>query len=195
MANNNIFNSWGDLGDYLSENFDVVADESSQSHSSIGSRSIVKRGKGTPDAGTPLSFTKTRIRRYAESLLKEVRRVCSESPWNMRGVIDNHDLWIDDDGAGHLTVIVPFRSTAYRSNINKQHYSFLPVLMDKGWRNHKYLGPTSPTPTFMSFTGTHELQSVIDKFNKEHAKMGMVASLEYQEEDLGWIPGKYITEF
>jgi len=203
---NNTFDSWSDVASYLTDNYTVV-DEKDDGGSSKKSQSY---------------GTLTEARAKVRGLLKEIRRVCSDAPWNMNGIIVDADIKVVSNSNGRIVINVPFRAKAYRQSISEihPHYSFLPVLMDRGWTVNGVMGTTrdrassyygrpawktyrnkdgkkvaewkSGRPSFMYFAGTHELESVINKFNKENAVRGMRAELQFTEEMLGWIPGHYI---
>lgn len=202
-----VFDSWAELGGYLKDNYIVEADDSESSDVGSSKNSGIKKGSISKGGKKNKATLRVTSREKTADLLKEIRHICAEAPWNLRGIINNEDIQIRDDFKGNIVVTVPFRNKAYKQNVSKRHYSFIPVLMDRGWvtkyasipgytpgtRQGKKELKESGRPTFAYFAGTHELTAAIDKFNRENASLGMRAQLEFTEDMLGWVPNHYIT--
>lgn len=193
------FDSWAELSGYLKDNYIVEADDSEDSDVDSSKNSGIKKGNVSKGGKKNKATLRVASREKTADLLKEIRHICANAPWNLRGIINNEDIQIRDDFKGNIVVTVPFRNKAYKQNLFKHHYSFIPVLMDRGWVT-KYAPGTrqgrikaAGRPTFVYFAGTHELTVAIDKFNRENASLGMKAQLEFTEDMLGWVPDHYIT--
>ena len=139
------FDSWDAMADYFSSHYMVIQDPN-QAPSRSKRGSSISKGKGT--TGSPL--TKVEIRNRVKELLSEIRAACSAPPWNLRGIISDATIKIEDQPDGSIVVTVPFNSKAYKQNIVKSqsHYSFIPILMSRGWSVHGAQESYNPDPSY-----------------------------------------------
>lgn len=141
--------------------------------------------------------SKTKARAVTNKLLSEIRSACSAPPWHLRGIFDS--IYIESDRkTGKITVYAPFNEKAYRKSAWQEHNSFIPVLMDMGWKT-KFATDSDyrngmTRPTFGYFVGTGELTRIINNFNRAYASHGYRAEIDYDSSVLGFVPGETTNE-
>lgn len=204
----NKFNSFGDLGHFL------LANQKTMTVGSISNSKTISK-----DKGDNAQLTRAKIRTITNELMSEIKTACSLPPWGLHNIFENGSLKITEFPNGNIQVTVPFTNASYKKSIAKKnaHYSFIPILMSRGWSVHGAQGDGSPVeyqvtthrkvyggtsnkkvtvfssggPTFRYFAGTGELDRIINNFNAKYAPLGIRVTLDYSEDDLGWIPGHY----
>ncbi len=134
----------------------------------------------------------TNARTKLAELLSEIRGICNTAPWNLRGIIDNHDIMVEEYGNGRIVASAPFREQAWRPSKWDWYDSFIPVLMDRGWL---WKGETPNKkgrsfPTYQYFIGTHEIEAAINRFNRKYKKQGYRAVFDVGDDSRIWPTGR-----
>lgn len=184
MKDENSFDNLNELKKYFRANYEVT--------DGISRNSTNIQGATQRRAN---NVTKIKARQVANKLEHNIRSACSAPPFNLHGIFDQ--LKINTLENGVIVVTIPFTERAYKESKfeSDRHYSFMPILIDKGWttkfaKNKNFASVSSPTLAY--FVGTGELTRIINSFNKAYAPHGYRATLEYDEGMLGWIPDQYI---
>lgn len=177
------FESWDEMSQYFCENYEDVSDGTGFIGGGAGSSKVTQSIR-----------SHTEIRKIVQELMREIRNVCSSPPWNLHYIFYTNPMTIVDQPDGTIVVTLPFTEAAYRRNMFDTHYSFIPILMDMGWRVRKIPGiggkPSSgdgvTAPTFEYFAGSGELTRVLDEFNARYASKGFHAELVFDSSKPYW---------
>lgn len=184
MSGEHSFDNLNELKEYFRDNYEVT--------DGISRNSTNIQGANQRRVN---SVTKTKARQVANKLQQNIRSACSAPPFNLHNIFDQLKIEILENGT--IVVTIPFTKRAYKESKFKsdRHYSFIPILLDRGWttkfaKNKNFRNVSYPT--FAYFVGTGELTRIINSFNRAYASQGYRVVLEYDEGMLGWIPGQYI---
>lgn len=126
-----------------------------------------------------------------QELLNEIRAICQSSPWNMKSIIYNADINVQEFGDGTSIIYVPFRPEAWRPSKWDWYDSFIPVLMDRGWlwKGESPNKKGRSFPTYQYFIGTHEIEAAISRFNRKNAALGLRAYFDVDDDSRIWPTG------